>query len=1004
MEFIPEKRDNLVSSLYDYVQKLCSVKDCLSDCWFDLIEKTTEIVGKFKTSIRDHEDSETTKTLEDSAVKLWNHVVPLKIQGSISNTSNAKLRNICFMILNELNTGVYSSTDSMVKRQIIMGIKTARAWIECNELESAETVLNISHQEMCHIILPTHALDTKSSSGQCCEKLLSSIIEKYNNTSNDEHHNNIMEKQRLDIDKDIFKILTYKAEVASAQKKNEAALNLVLTAKEMLAKFPKENSYLCMLCYNFGVETYQNEQFEESVTWLKESYELGKGRLGIDPKNQARTLRLLANAYLEWDSKIYCDKAMNAVTLANTEYLHAAGLYLKLRILLITKESSSAITSVLNEIYKHPDTTVDLDINIINLLRKHNRYEFDYPVKLLEKYDNTPNFSKIASVHLETLLYCKHLSQAKQFSEDIITADLQTLLYCKHLSQAKHFSEDIITGHNTGRVLEPNIKKQFHHIFWEQAATDFEAERFGEALQWYNYSYSLFSPSERCDSNMSKLQRNRASCLISLNQFSQAEEILNEAERCDKSAAATYYLIYKLSLSQDKQERAISSLQKMVDCIKTEDINSESPDLSLICLAAQLALKLNSHVVGSLAIEYFINNGTDDGQILIAIRCLLRLQLSLTETNDTPDWLTCKLSLIETNDAPAGKISLIKTNDTPDWKIYDKMYEMILLGYNKLLVIQNKCDEDIRVVVQDESLWFMKIAWNLGLKCKDNAEKTKDFFTLCYQLLSLCGNEINKINRQKTCILMVCFSCLQIARNTSDNQTQKNLFEEVLHHISSFKKQAYMDDHNFTDQSIKENSDMLLVLCEFEARVKLGDQLADKLLEKLLSLPQPDSKTFEIIAAVSIEAPANNKDISMKALKLAIRTHLQLQQPDYTRCSKDIHSLIQMSIGDVTCDNIIKEETMNYYKETIDVIENRAKEEYPEMEIVWLMTKAWNCGIHFYRFGNFDEAERWCGVGLHLLSLLPSMKGNYQDKMNTVYGEILSNIESNKPATTSLEE
>ncbi|XP_050394843.1 testis-expressed protein 11 [Patella vulgata] len=299
----------------------------------------------------------------------------------------------------------------------------------------------------------------------------------------------------------------------------------------------------------------------------------------------------------------------------------------------------------------------------------------------------------------------------------------------------------------------------------------------------------------------------------------------------------------------------------------------------------------------------------------------------------------------------------------------------------------------------------MKIAWNMGLKCKEDPKKTKEFFTLCYQLLSLCEIDINTASRQKTCMMMASFACLQLARHISNDDERKCLYEECLHHVNEYRQQTQRADTLWatTDCNNKDYSDILLLLCEFESRVKLDDPQIEQLLDKILSLPQPDPKTFEIIATLSIEAPANNKNISIRALKVAIRTHLQSSQPDYDRCSKDIHSLIQMSICNVTSDNTVKEEVMNYYKETCDVIENRAKEAYPEMEILWLMTKAWNCGIHFYRCDNYTEAERWCGMALHLLSHLTTIKNNYEEKMNTVYGEILENLDKAKPLA-SLEE
>ena len=45
----------------------------------------------------------------------------------------------------------------------------------------------------------------------------------------------------------------------------------------------------------------------------RESYEIGRGCTNVGAIKQARTLRLLANAFLEWDSAAHWQKALNAV-------------------------------------------------------------------------------------------------------------------------------------------------------------------------------------------------------------------------------------------------------------------------------------------------------------------------------------------------------------------------------------------------------------------------------------------------------------------------------------------------------------------------------------------------------------------------------------------------------------------------------------------------------------------------------------------------------------------
>lgn len=61
---------------------------------------------------------------------------------------------------------------------------------------------------------------------------------------------------------------------------------------------------LSMLCYNFGVEAFELHDFQECVFWLRESYEIGKDRVEIGPKNQVSTEAIVIS-YQLWYFFLY---------------------------------------------------------------------------------------------------------------------------------------------------------------------------------------------------------------------------------------------------------------------------------------------------------------------------------------------------------------------------------------------------------------------------------------------------------------------------------------------------------------------------------------------------------------------------------------------------------------------------------------------------------------------------------------------------------------------------
>ncbi|KAK7493018.1 hypothetical protein BaRGS_00015748 [Batillaria attramentaria] len=692
------------------------------------LQKTSELTTGLCVENKSNQSA-----LDNAAVELWNKTVLMKTKGCLPNAAIAKLRQACFRMVT-FSCGA-SKDELALRKQIVMGMKTAKAWIDCQQFENAENVLELVNQ----MIQSLHSIVVEKTSGQrsgtqCAEK-------------------------RLSVEEDIFKVTCFKMEATS---------------------------YLSLLCYNLGLNTYHNKQYDICTVWLRESYDLGKTRSTLSPKTQAKTLRLLANAYLDWNDHGCVEKALNAVTLANTEYLNPAGLYLKLRIMLMAKENASAIRCG----SFHPDTVVDLCHSVILLLQKYSMELDGCPMasSSLERYSNTPEHGRLLTAYLDLLLRCKS-------------------------HNAKPFARECIIAHNTDRPMDATTKKQFHILFWEQASKAFEVEqRFSDALDWYNYSLSLFRSgsegggSNFADGNMAKLHRNRASCYIGLQQLSQAKEALSEAKVADPSSVHTSFLFYKLALVEADLDTAKSSLKEMVekqnDALSAQDMEESN---NLISLAAQMAMEV---------------------------------------------------------------------------------------PYSKLLVLSESEDKDADKL-RTETAWFTKVAWNLALKSEEEPGNMKEFFILC---------------------------------------NQKCILEEALRHIAENKSlDTRLMDGSLPNKS-KEPAQILVLLYEFEALTKLGDARAESVLERALVLPNPEPKLFESFAALAVEHPAHQPRLSMRALKVAIHTHLQAEEPDFTKCS---------------------------------------------------------CG-------SYTEAEKWCAMSMHLLPHMDSLRDTYEEQMMSVYADILDGIEKHR--------
>ncbi|XP_023782688.1 testis-expressed protein 11 isoform X3 [Cyanistes caeruleus] len=694
------------------------------------------------------------------------------------------------------------------------------------------------------------------------ENAMSSIEKLYAKLRKGSESEADIQVHRADVEKSLFKVLSYQAESAVAQGDFQKAVTCVQRCKDMLMKLPKETCYLSILCYNFGVETYEWKRYEQSSFWLSQSYDIGKMdmRYSVGKEMQAKVLRLLATTYFEWDCSLYLDKALKAISLANQENLHPAGFFLKVKILLKSGASDEDINSALAE-FMHLGMSLDFCLNTAKLLLEHGRESvgFDFLKSVPERFESSPDLGKITLLHIEFLLQNKRELLAKQKIEEVII------------------------GHYTGKQLLPEALNQLHIILWDRAAKHYEEKSYSEALHWYNYSVSFYTPGQ-IDQNLAKLQRNMASCYLHLKQVDKAKEAVKQAERCDPNSIFTKFSVYKIAVMENNTDKA---MEAVIEMGKLAEKPSEHEDKlrvdkntgsNLFSLAAQIALENDQQIVAIKALEYLSEHLQDCRQLFPALKCLVRLMLSKV---------------------------LAENAEKRDEDI-NSMLTYLNLAHKKLAesFTEEKFTGDMRIL---EAHWFRKVG---------------DF--------------------------------------------------------------------------AKDPTDTLLLLYEFEARSKLNDPTLHNLMESVWEQPQIEIKTLEIIASLAMESPARYPVLCKKALKSALNLHRKQAVIDAVKFSKCLHSLINISLptGLTDLDTCVLQEVWDYFEDALSVVSST--DAYPEMEILWLMTRAWNTGIFQYTVGKYKEAEQWCGLGMRFLNHLGSLKKSYEGHMVGLYSEVLDKLDRAK--------
>ncbi|XP_053931638.1 testis-expressed protein 11 isoform X3 [Cuculus canorus] len=808
--------------------------------------------------------------IEECAISLWNWTVTKHTASVINDEQRAKLRFVaCRLVC--LCEGSDPS-EATIRRQILMSMKTGKGWIDIGKADLADGFLEIAMSSI--------------------EKLYAKLLEGSNGEADIHAH-------KADVEKSVFKVLSYQAESAVAQGDFQRAMTCVQRCKDMLMKLPKETCYLSILCYNFGVETYEQKKYEQSSFWLSQSYDIGK-----------------------MDMKYTVGKEMQ-------ENLHPAGFFLKVKILLKSGASDEDINSAVSE-FLHHEMSLDFCLNIAKLLLEHGRESvgFDFLKSVPERFQSSPDLGKITLLHIEFLLQNKRELLAKQKIEEIII------------------------GHYTGKQLLPEALNKLHIILWDRAAKHYEAKSYSEALHWYNYSASFYTPGQ-IDQNLAKLQRNMASCYLHLKQVDKAKEAVKEAERCDPSSIFTKFSVYKIAVMEKDTDKAVEAViemgklaEKSSQCEDKLRLD-ENTGTNLLSLAAQIALENEQQVVAIKALEYLSAHLQDCRQLFAALKCLVRLMLSKIMSESE-----------EKRDEDIGS-----------------MLTYLALAHKRLAesFTEEKFTGDARIL---EAHWFRKVAWNLAVQFNSCPEKMRDFFLLSFKLSQFCPSDKAVLIAQRTCLLMAAAVDLEMGRQQVKPSEQAELLTQALQHLQTCKEVWKV--LKFTGDFAKDPTDTLLLLYEFEARSKLNDPTLHNFMESVWEQPQIEVKTLEIIASLAMESPARYPVLCKKALKSALNIHRKQPVIDAVKFSKCLHSLINLSLptGVTDLDACVLQEVWGYFEDGLSVVSST--DAYPETEVLWLMTRAWNTGIFQYTVGKYKEAEQWCGLGMRFLNQLGSLKKSYE--------------------------
>nr|XP_039265640.1 testis-expressed protein 11-like [Styela clava] len=603
--------------------------------------------------------------------------------------------------------------------------------------------------------------------------------------------------------------------------------------------------------------------------------------------------------------------------------------------------------------------------------------------------------------------------------------------------EALVFAESFLKNVEVMQSMDRESMKSIHLLMWEQAEKFQEKNDITNTLAWYDLSLksnATDSDDFEMKENIARIQRNRSSCLITLGRFREAKQATEEAAKLSNENPRTDFALFKIAVAEGNNTKAIESIERLVgnfkknysrdDDMQIDDEESSVGDSSstihgLVCLAAQLAFEKNERSVAMTALQHVSDTTDDRTAKLLSQRCLVRLHLQQMEesTDISEDQSDVK------NSTTMNILNKATTSVERALKILEDISERSLNEFEiksrrqMSVSSQNDAAEVTRELIQDEAEWFMKICWNMALESKSYSQLMQKLFHLCYKFLCLLTTDKAILTRQKTCLLMSCAAALEAGRNSNNKTDMEHHLRFALNKVTEHKNICnQLQKFDGTTSQRDEKETVLRALYEFEAFSKLfrrekmtsnnpkATDLTEleRLFESIILLPQATVKTFETIAALAVQQPANHINLSKRALKIAIKKldsqegdDDQYQRQEAIKYSTLYRSLIDLALQDGSrIDPSSKEEALSYFRSALELVDGKLKKFYPELECLWLTIKSWNVGARLFIGEHITEADKWCSMAMRFLSHLKHYKSSYDAHMNEVYQEILPKKES----------